>query len=49
MGTDDSHDHVVLGSEEELDTPDVRGYDFRGEFDFQEMLDSYATTGFQAA
>ncbi|ESP88871.1 deoxyhypusine synthase [Candidatus Halobonum tyrrellensis] len=44
----DSHDHVVPGSEEELGTADVRGYDFRGEFDFEAMLDSYATTGFQA-
>jgi len=45
---DDSHEHVVPGSDEELATPDVRGYDFRGEFDFQEMLEAYGTTGFQA-
>ena len=48
MTDDSTRDHVVPGSDEELDTPDVRGYDFRGEFDFFEMLDSYATTGFQA-
>ena len=46
--TDDSHDHVVPGSEEELDTADVRGYDFRGDFDLMEMLSAYETTGFQA-
>ncbi len=45
---DKSREHVVPGSDEELDTPDVRGYDFRGEFDLREMLDAYATTGFQA-
>ncbi|KMT45810.1 hypothetical protein EL22_27475 [Halostagnicola sp. A56] len=48
MDNDGSHDYVVPESEEDLDTPDVRGYDFRGEFDLQEMLESYATTGFQA-
>ncbi|WP_232686070.1 deoxyhypusine synthase [Halobacterium zhouii] len=48
MSDDDTHENVVPGSDEELDTADVRGYDFRGDFDFFEMLDSYATTGFQA-
>ncbi|QDX39588.1 deoxyhypusine synthase [Salarchaeum sp. JOR-1] len=48
MSDDDSHEHVVPGSEEELDSADVRGYDFRGDFDFFEMLDAYETTGFQA-
>jgi len=48
MDPDRSHDHVLPGSEEELSTPDVRGYDFRGEFDFGEFLEAYATTGFQA-
>lgn len=48
-GTDESHDHVVPGSDEELDTPDIRGYDFSGSFDVFEMLDAYATTGFQAS
>ena len=43
-----SHDHVVPGSDEELEAADVRGYDFRGDFDLVEMLDAYATTGFQA-
>ncbi|MFA9516269.1 deoxyhypusine synthase [Halopenitus sp. H-Gu1] len=46
--SEDSHEHVVPGSEEEIATPDVRGPDFRGELDIQELLDTYATTGFQA-
>ncbi|MDL0122366.1 MULTISPECIES: deoxyhypusine synthase [Halobacterium] len=46
---DETHENVVPGSDEDLDTPDVRGYDFSGEFDFFELLDSYATTGFQAS
>jgi deoxyhypusine synthase len=48
MDEDTSRDHVVPDSDEELRTPDVRGYDFRGEFDFAEMLSAYETTGFQA-
>ena len=43
-----SREHVVPGSKEEIDSADVRGYDFRGEFDLRDMLDAYATTGFQA-
>ncbi|WP_254768824.1 deoxyhypusine synthase [Salinilacihabitans rarus] len=45
---EDSREHVVPGSDEEVSGPDVRGYDFRGSFEFDEMLDAYATTGFQA-
>ncbi|WP_266083182.1 deoxyhypusine synthase [Haladaptatus caseinilyticus] len=48
MTDEDTHSHVVPGSDEELSTPDVRGYDFRGSFDFDDLLQSYATTGFQA-
>ena len=48
MTEDESHEHVVPGTDETIDSPDVRGYDFRGEFDFEEMMASYATTGFQA-
>ena len=44
----DTHDHVVPGSDESIDSPDVQGYDFRGAFDFDALLASYATTGFQA-
>ncbi|MGB9965153.1 deoxyhypusine synthase [Halobacterium hubeiense] len=46
--TDETRENVLPGSDGELDTADVRGYDFRGDFDFFEMLDAYATTGFQA-
>lgn len=46
--TDESRDHVVPGSDEELDTADVAGYDFRSDFDFFELLATYETTGFQA-
>ncbi len=45
---DESREHVVPGSDEEFDSPDVRGYDFRGGFNLGDMLDAYATTGFQA-
>jgi deoxyhypusine synthase len=45
---EDSREHVVPGSDEDIESPDVRGYDFRGEFDLGDMLDAYATTGFQA-
>jgi deoxyhypusine synthase len=48
MNPEETRDHVIPGSEEDLQTPDVRGHDFRGEFDFGELMDSYATTGFQA-
>jgi deoxyhypusine synthase len=48
MDNDDTHEHVVPGTDEELDTPNVRGPDFRGEVDVHDLLDSYATTGFQA-
>ena len=46
---EETREHVVPGSEEEFETEDVEGYDFRGEFDFEEMLESYETTGFQAS
>ncbi|CAI50380.1 deoxyhypusine synthase [Natronomonas pharaonis DSM 2160] len=48
MDADESRDHVVPGSDGELQTDDVRGYDFRGTFDLESLIDSYATTGFQA-
>ncbi|MFW5924503.1 MAG: deoxyhypusine synthase family protein, partial [archaeon] len=46
--SDETRENVVPGSEEDLDTADVRGYDFRGDFDFEAMLSAYETTGFQA-
>jgi deoxyhypusine synthase len=48
MDSDKTRDHVIPGTDETLSTSDVRGYGFRGEFDFGELLNSYATTGFQA-
>ena len=45
---EETRDHVVPGSDESLETPAVRGHDFRGEFDFETLLEDYATTGFQA-
>ncbi|WP_247728761.1 deoxyhypusine synthase [Halovivax limisalsi] len=48
MDPSDSRDHVVPGTDEELDGADVRGYDFRGDVDLTALLESYATTGFQA-
>ena len=41
--------HVIPGTEESHKGERVEGYDFRGEFDFEEMLESYSTTGFQAS
>ncbi|MBY6293929.1 deoxyhypusine synthase [Nanohaloarchaea archaeon H01] len=43
-----TRDHVIPGTNEEHEGEPVEGYDFRGEFDFEEMIESYATTGFQA-
>ena len=48
MDEQESHEHVVPGSDTEPGGEPVRGYDFRGEFDLGEMLEAYATTGFQA-
>ncbi len=48
MEPDGTRENVVPGTDETLDTPDVRGYDFRGEFDFDALMQAYATTGFQA-
>ncbi len=46
--TEETRDHVLPGTEEEHLGEEVKGYDFRGEFDLEEMLESYETTGFQA-
>ena len=48
MTDEDTRENVVPGSDAALDGDDVRGYDFRGEFDFESLVESYATTGFQA-
>ncbi|PSH01976.1 MAG: deoxyhypusine synthase [Nanohaloarchaea archaeon SW_10_44_10] len=46
---EDTRKHVIPGTEESHKGERVEGYDFRGEFDFEEMLESYSTTGFQAS
>ncbi|MFP4038818.1 MAG: deoxyhypusine synthase [Candidatus Nanohaloarchaea archaeon] len=47
--SEESRDHVIPGTDEEVEAETVEGYDFRGEFDFSEMMEKYATTGFQAS
>jgi len=44
----ESREHTLPGSEGDLETPAVEGYDFRGDLDLSELLGSYRTTGFQA-
>lgn len=39
---------MVPGSDEEPGGAEVRGYDFEGDLDVDDLLDAYATTGFQA-
>ncbi len=46
--TDDSREHVLPDSDEELETADVAGFDFTGDVTLDSVLNSYATTGFQA-
>jgi deoxyhypusine synthase len=45
----DTREHVIPGTEESHRGEEVKGYDFRGDFDFEDMLESYGTTGFQAS
>ncbi len=44
----ETKDHVIPGTREEHKGERVEGYDFRGEFDLEDLLESYAHTGFQA-
>jgi len=46
--TEETRENVLPGTEESHEGEAVKGYDFRGEFDLEEMLESYETTGFQA-
>ena len=46
--TENTRKHVIPGTEEPYEGEEVKGYDFEGEFNFEEMLESYGTTGFQA-
>lgn len=47
--SEETREHVIPGTEEGHKGEEVKGYDFRGDFDLEEMLESYATTGFQAS
>ena len=44
----DTREHVIPGTKKEYTGEDVEGYDFRGDFDLEDMIEKYATTGFQA-
>lgn len=46
--SDETRDHVLPGTDEDLDTEPVEGYDFTGDLDIEALLESYETTGFQA-
>ena len=48
MTEHESREHVIPGTEKKYTGEDVKGYDFRGEYDLTEMLKQYSTTGFQA-
>ena len=45
----DTREHVIPGTKKGHKGEKVEGYDFRGEFDFEDMLEAYGTTGFQAS
>lgn len=47
--TEETREHVIPGTKNSGEGEEVKGYDFRGEFDFSEMIESYETTGFQAS
>ncbi|MFB6216176.1 MAG: deoxyhypusine synthase family protein, partial [Candidatus Aenigmatarchaeota archaeon] len=44
----DTREHVIPGTKEGYEGEEVKGYDFRGNFSLEDLLDSYGTTGFQA-
>jgi deoxyhypusine synthase len=46
--SEDTREHVIPETEESHKGEKVKGYDFRGDFDLEKMLESYGTTGFQA-
>ena len=45
----ETREHVIPGTKKKFNGEHVKGYDFRGEFDFSEMIESYSSTGFQAS
>ncbi len=44
----DTKKHVIPGTDKSHKGDKVKGYDFRGEFELEDLLESYETTGFQA-
>lgn len=47
--TKETRDHVIPGTKEGHKGEKVEGYDFRGDFNFENMLEAYGATGFQAS
>ena len=47
--TEETRDHVIPETEEGHKGETVKGYDFRGDFNLEDMLEAYGTTGFQAS
>ena len=47
--TEETRDHVIPGTEKGHKGDRVKGYDFRGDFNLEDMLEAYGTTGFQAS
>ncbi len=45
---DETEEHVIPGTEQNLEGEPVKGYDFRGNLDYSEILENYSNTGFQA-
>lgn len=46
---DNTRENVIPGTEKGVEGDEIKGYDFRGEFSLEDMLENYATTGFQAS
>ena len=47
--TEETREHVIPGTKRGHQGEKVEGYDFRGEFNLEDMLEAYGTTGFQAS
>lgn len=47
--TEETRDHVIPETEEGHKGETVKGYDFRGDFNLEDMMEAYGTTGFQAS
>ncbi len=46
--SEETREHVIPGTKEKYEGENVKGYDFRGEFNLEDLLNSYGETGFQA-